>query len=209
MVTAGPATRAEAAALRAVEAAAVQRPVGAGERLRDVVITVLGLLGIVTIAWLGASLLFGLSIIVFVTGSMAPTMPTGSAAIVQTVAASELVEGDVVTVARPDSGVPVTHRIVAIDTSETDSDVRMLTLQGDANDFADRDRYRVTEVERVVGAAPVLGWVVIWARNPLVMGAFSIGLAAAIAWALWPSRFEARSEASPAAAAAPVSVDTP
>lgn len=192
MVSAVPVTRAEAAALRA--ASAPSQPVGAGERLRDVVITVLGLVGIVTIAWLGASWLFGLSVIVFMTGSMAPTMPTGSAAIVQTVAAADLAEGDVVTVARPDSGVPVTHRIVGIETSETDSRVRTLTLQGDANDFADRDRYRVAEAERVIGSAPALGWVIIWARNPWVMGGFSLALASAIAWALWPSSASSRAE---------------
>ncbi len=157
------------------------------DRIRDAVITVLGIVGIITIAWLIAAWLFGLSLVVFVTGSMTPTMPVGAAAISQTTAAADLEVGDVVTVTRPDTGQPVTHRIVAIDTVTTSADARELTLQGDDNDFADTQTYRVDEAPRVIVSAPGVGSVVLWAQTPIVMIAGSILIASAIAWALWPS----------------------
>lgn len=156
-------------------------------RIRDAVITVLGIVGIITIAWLVAAWLFGLSLVVFVTGSMAPTMPVGAAAISQTTAAADLEVGDVVTVPRPDTGQPVTHRIVAIDTVTTSADARELTLQGDDNGFADTQTYRVDEAPRVLVSAPGVGSVVLWAQTPIVMIAGSILIASAIAWALWPT----------------------
>ncbi|KAA9087268.1 signal peptidase I [Microbacterium radiodurans] len=157
------------------------------DRIRDAVITVLGIVGIITIAWLIAAWLFGLSLVVFVTGSMTPTMPVGAAAISQATAAADLEVGDVVTVTRPDTGQPVTHRIVAIDTVTTSADARELTLQGDDNDFADTQTYRVDEAPRVLVSAPGVGSVVLWAQTPIVMIAGSILIASAIAWALWPT----------------------
>ncbi|MGZ0093552.1 signal peptidase I [Microbacterium arborescens] len=156
-------------------------------RIRDVVITLIGVVGIVTIAWLLAAWIWGLSIVVFVTGSMSPTMPVGAAAVSQLTPAADLRIGDVVTVPRPDTGQPVTHRIVAIDAVATAPDERELTLQGDDNDFADSQTYVVDEAPRVLVSAPVLGSIALWAQTPLVMMAASILIALAIAWALWPT----------------------
>lgn len=157
-------------------------------RLRDVTITVLGVVGIVAVLWMVIAWLFQLSLIVFVTGSMAPAYPTGSVAVVQTVPAADLAVGDVVTVTRHNSGEPVTHRIVQIDTTPTDASARVLTLRGDANDFADSDEYRISEAPRVLFAAPVVGWVVLWTKTPVAMVAISLTIGLAIAWALWPTR---------------------
>ncbi|MFS0714435.1 signal peptidase I [Microbacterium sp. 2P01SA-2] len=164
-------------------------PVGPSrlDRIRDVVITLVGVIGIATIAWLLAAWIWGLSIVVFVTGSMSPTMPVGAAAVSQLTAAAELRIGDVVTVPRPDTGQPVTHRIVAIDEVAAAPDERELTLQGDDNDFADSQTYVVGEAPRVLAAVPGLGSVVLWAQTPIVMIAASILIALAIAWALWPT----------------------
>lgn len=164
-------------------------PVGSSrlDRMRDVVITLVGVVGIATIAWLLAAWIWGLSIVVFVTGSMSPTMPVGTAAVSQLTPAAELRVGDVVTVPRPDTGQPVTHRIVAIDEVATAPDERELTLQGDDNGFADSQTYLVDEAPRVLAAVPVLGSVVLWAQTPIVMIAASILIALAIAWALWPT----------------------
>lgn len=164
-------------------------PVGPSrlDRIRDVVITLVGVIGIATIAWLLAAWIWGLSIVVFVTGSMSPTMPVGAAAVSQLTAAAELRIGDVVTVPRPDTGQPVTHRIVAIDEVAAAPDERELTLQGDDNDFADSQTYVVGEAPRVLAAVPGLRAVVLWAQTPIVMIAASILIALAIAWALWPT----------------------
>ncbi|MFG6443671.1 signal peptidase I [Microbacterium sp. P07] len=149
-------------------------------------ITVLGIVGVATVVWLAASAALGLSIIVFVTGSMSPTMPTGAAAVVQEVPASRLVVGDVVTVPRPNSATPVTHRVVEVASVPGDDRSRSLVLRGDANSIDDPDPYVVDEARRVVVAAPGVGWVVIAAKTPAAMVAFSLIVAAAIAWALWP-----------------------
>lgn len=168
-------------------------PVGAPRlgRIRDVVITLIGVIGIVTIAWLLAAWLWGLSIVVFVTGSMSPTMPVGTAAISQLTDAADLRIGDVVTVPRPDTGQPVTHRIVAIDEGATAPGERELTLQGDDNDFADSQTYVIDEAPRVLVSVPVLGSIVLWAQTPAVMIVASVAIALAIAWALWPTPMRA------------------
>lgn len=175
----GPAHRARARGPRADT-----RTVGA----RDVVIAILGGIGILTIAWLAVSAAFGLSLIVFVTGSMSPTMPTGAVAITQNVTAASLEPGDVVTVTRPGGSTPVTHRIVEIAPVAGDADARALTLRGDANSVVDSDRYVVTETRRVIAAAPALGWAVIAAKTPTAILVLTFSVAAAIAWALWPGR---------------------
>ncbi|UIN29650.1 signal peptidase I [Microbacterium binotii] len=156
-------------------------------RLRDALLAALGVLGALTLLWLAVSSILSLSVIVFVTGSMSPTMPTGAAAVVQRVAAAELKVGDVVTVLKEDGVTPVTHRIVEIDDVAGRPSARELTLRGDANSFVDSARYIVEEAPRVLVSTPYAGWVIIWAKSPLVSIALAIGLAAAIAWALWPS----------------------
>ncbi|NYD68727.1 signal peptidase I [Agromyces atrinae] len=155
--------------------------------VRDVIVTIVGSLGIIAVVWFAVSAALSLSIVVFVTGSMAPTMPTGTAAIVQTVAASELAVGDVVTVTRPDTGTQVTHRIVAIDPAAS-SDERALTLRGDDNVNPDRDRYVVSETGRVVATLPGAGAIALALRSPLAMTAITLGAALVVAWGLWPRR---------------------
>jgi signal peptidase I len=156
-------------------------------RLRDAVLTVLGSLGIVCVLWLGLAWIFGLSILVFITGSMAPAMPAGAAAIVQHVSAPELEVGDVVTVPKPSSGLPVTHRIVEIAGVDGRPAERELTLKGDANRTIDPHTYVVAEAERVVVAAPELGRVVVWAKSPVATAILTIAVAGSIVWALWPA----------------------
>jgi hypothetical protein len=51
----------------------------------------------------------------------------------------------------------------------------------------DSARYIVEEAPRVLVSTPNAGWVIIWAKSPLVSIALAVGLAVAIAWALWPS----------------------
>ena len=58
-------------------------PTGGADRLRDAVVTVLGILGLVVVTWLIVAWMLSLSVVVLVTGSMSPTMPAGSAAVVQ------------------------------------------------------------------------------------------------------------------------------
>lgn len=162
------------------------RPRG-GERARDAAITVVGSCGLLVLTWLLVSMTFHLSLTVFVTGSMSPTMPAGSVAVVQTVPAADLAVGDVVTVAHADTGRPVTHRIVDVQAAPGDEGARTLRLKGDANDVVDSDPYVVAEAPKVLLAVPGLGYAMIWSKNPLVMIIATVLIASAIAWALWPS----------------------
>lgn len=154
---------------------------------RDVVLSVLGGVGILTVLWLAASAVFSLGTIVFVTGSMTPTMPTGAAAVTQLVPASALAPGDVVTVMRPGGNAPITHRIVEIAPVAGDGSARSLTLRGDANSIVDSDDYVVTEARRVIASAPGLGWAIIAAKTPAAALTLTSLVAVAIAWALWPA----------------------
>lgn len=158
------------------------------ERLKDAVLVVLSVIGIISVAWLLAAWAWSLTIIVFVTGSMSPTMPVGTAAVVQEVAAADLRIGDVVTVPKPNSTIPVTHRIVEIAPVVGDDDARELSLKGDANDIVDPITYTVTDAQRVLLAVPNAGWLVVLSKNPLSGIALTLAVAGAIAWALWPTR---------------------
>ncbi|MCC4247396.1 MULTISPECIES: signal peptidase I [Microbacterium] len=162
------------------------RPLPLIERVRDAVTMAFGCLGILVVAWFAASALGSLGIIVFVTGSMAPSLPTGAAAITRVVDASELSVGDVVTVRRPDGNVQVTHRIVDIAPVGENPRARSLTLRGDANTAADLEPYVVTEAARVLVGAPAIGWLIIGAKTPAVMLGGAVLVAFVVAWALWP-----------------------
>lgn len=163
------------------------RPVPLIERVRDAVTLVFGCLGIVAVAWFAASALWSLGIIVFVTGSMAPSLPTGAAAVTRVVDASELAVGDIVTVRRPDANEQVTHRIVGIAPVADDPRARSLTLRGDANSAADLEPYIVTEAARVLVGLPVVGEVIIAAKTPGVMLGGAGLVAFVVTWALWPA----------------------
>lgn len=157
------------------------------DRVRDAVTTLVGCLGILTVVWLAASAVWGLGIIVFVTGSMSPSLPTGAAAITRTVDAADLAVGDVVTVRRPGNGAQVTHRIVAIAPVVGSPQARSLTLRGDANSAADLQPYVVTSAPRVLIGAPAAGWFVIGAKSPGVMLGGAVLIAFVVSWALWPT----------------------
>lgn len=156
--------------------------------IRDAVVTVLGVIGMLVVVWLLAAWLFSLTVIVFVSGSMSPTMPTGTAAVTQTVAAAELQVGDVVTVPRSRDGVDVTHRVVAIDAVAGSPDERSLTLKGDDNDAPDREQYLVDHAGRVIASLPGAGWAVMWLKSTAGIITITVVAAAVAAWGLWPSR---------------------
>ncbi|WP_345478009.1 S26 family signal peptidase [Nesterenkonia rhizosphaerae] len=69
----------------------------------------------------------GISLILFRTGSMEPSIPAGSMTITTEVDAEQINVGDVLTVQTPDMNMPVTHRVIAVNDPET---VRDLLHQG-------------------------------------------------------------------------------
>ncbi|MFI2105340.1 signal peptidase I [Isoptericola sp. NPDC019693] len=145
----------------------------------------LGLLCVV-LAALGAGL--GFQVVLFSSGSMSPTIPAGSAALVRTVTAADLRPGDVVTVERDGGRMPVTHRVVEVAAADGDPAARTLTLQGDANAQVDAETYRVTEAGRVVASVPGVAGLVARLGDPRVLAPVGAAAAALVVWGLWPRR---------------------
>ncbi len=99
---------------------------------------------------------FGFSFLIFRSGSMAPEITTGSLALAHTVPATEIREGDVVSVLTL-TGERITHRVI---TSTIRDDGAALVLQGDANGAPDEEIYLVSEAEREIFSVPYLGYLV-------------------------------------------------
>jgi signal peptidase I len=137
---------------------------------REVLLTVGAILGVLCIAATVAGVGFGIKPLVFRSGSMSPAIHTGDLGVAQTVEASSVQAGDIVSVIDA-GGSRVTHRVVNI---AEQGDSRQLTLRGDANQKPDAEVYTATEVERVLFHIPKAGYVVNAATGPI--GIFVLGL---------------------------------
>src|SRR5690606_29726310 len=127
-------------------------------RVGSLLLTLLSALGLVCIALVVLGLVMNVSLVMFSTGSMAPTIPAGSVALVQEVPANEIEVGDVVTVERA-GRLPVTHRVIEI--LAVDGETATFTMQGDANADPDTDPYTADRVRIVHGSVPGLARVVV------------------------------------------------
>ncbi|RJT88480.1 S26 family signal peptidase [Cryobacterium melibiosiphilum] len=161
---------------------------GAGPWIKELLLTLAGLAGVISMGWFAASSIFGLTVVIFMTGSMAPGLPTGSAGIaVNDVPAASLSVGDIVTVPREGRDLPVTHRIIAIDPVPGAPATRSLTLQGDANATPDREAYMVETVQRTVFGVAGAGFALRALQTPLLLGAVTLLVALLVVWAFWPA----------------------
>ena len=119
----------------------------------DVLLWVASIGGVICILVVIAAVVFHVTLIMFKTGSMEPTIPTGSLAVVHEIPASEIAVGDIVTVDRPGQ-LPVTHRVTSVaGTGET----RTITLRGDANPTDDVAPYVVEHGARGLDLGARLG----------------------------------------------------
>lgn len=106
----------------------------------------------------------GYQIRIVESGSMAPTMPLGSALIVHPVETYAI--GDVVTYQRIGEVEVTTHRIVG-EQSDPDEGT-MYTTQGDANNVADQRLVATREIiGKVIYHVPYLGFLLDFARQPI------------------------------------------
>lgn len=175
---------------------------------REVLLTLAALFGLVCVVMVVLVAVLDLGVIVFRTGSMSPTIPTGAAALVQQVPADRVEVGDVVTVPSPIGPLPVTHRVIATEPLEDGS--TRLRLRGDANDSEDPFPYDVTEVRRVLASAPGVGFALVRLGDPKAMAGVSVGIAALVMWSLWPRGGRRTVDEHPAPEpAAPESVEDP
>lgn len=134
-----------------------------------------GALTLAAVAWFQVA---GLRPLVVQSGSMEPTIPTGSLALVEPVPAAQLRTGDVVWAARPD-GTRVLHRIVGIEPARRGV---ALTLKGDANRAADAETFVARgEARRVRLSVPGAGRLAALFRSPLAGFAVAVVVLAPLA----------------------------
>ncbi|WP_244192444.1 signal peptidase I [Dietzia lutea] len=144
--------------------------------------------GVVCIALVILAVSMNISLIMFKTGSMSPTIPTGSVAVVKEISADEIRVGDVITVDREEGQLPVTHRVVEVHTQSPGE--ALVQMKGDANPIVDPGMYRVETVRKVLWSVPELAKVIVWFGNPYVLGGISLIAALGVLWAFWPKKDE-------------------
>ena len=152
--------------------------------LGEVLLWVAALAGLICIVLVVLAFTAHITLIMFRTGSMSPTIPAGSVAIVQQIPAGQVHVGDVVTVERPGQ-LPVTHRVRVVEDGAS-SNERLITLRGDANAQDDPAPYPVSSVRIVRFAVPGLAPVIVAFGNPFVLGGLTLGATALVIWAFWP-----------------------
>ena len=140
--------------------------------------------GLVCIVLVVLAFTANITLIMFRTGSMSPTITAGSVAVVQQVPAASVEVGDIVTIDRQGE-LPVTHRITSIEQGASAAQ-RVITMRGDANDVDDPHPYEVTEVRRVLFAVPGVAKVIVAMGSPYVLGGLTIGATVLVVWAFWP-----------------------
>lgn len=165
-----------------------------GARIGDSILTLLAIAGSLCMIVVILSYFFNISIMMFRTGSMSPTIEAGSIALVREVPATGLQEGDVVTVDRGPSLLPVTHRVLDIQSIDEQTGVATFTMKGDANETPDPMPYSVDTVREVIFSIPGIAPAIQWFSNPLVLGGLTISASCLVVWAFWPKDPKPRNE---------------
>lgn len=153
---------------------------------KETALTALALAGGLCVIAAIAGALLHIDLVVFRTGSMAPGIQPGAVAVVREVPAVSLMPGDIATVQREGSALPVTHRVVAAEPDPADGHKALLTLKGDANSSADPVRYNVATAKKLVFSVPAVGSWIMRLQNPWFMGFCSLAVASLITWTFWP-----------------------
>lgn len=137
--------------------------------MTEVLLTLGALLGVAVTGVTVAAARTGMRPLVVRSGSMEPTIPTGSMVLVERVRVQDIRVGDIVAVERPDH-TRVTHRVVGIEQRGATAE---LTLKGDANEDPDATPVTVRRAERLVRHIPEVGRVAGELATP--RGGFAIG----------------------------------
>ncbi|KAF0970550.1 hypothetical protein BPODLACK_00819 [Gordonia sp. YY1] len=159
-------------------------------KLGDWVLNILAVFGVLCIALTVLAFAGNYTIILFKTGSMDPTIPQGSVAVVHEIPATEVKVGDIITVDREPGLKPITHRVIAVE--QLGGGEALISMQGDANPNPDPEPYRESTVRKVVWHIPGLAKQVVWLSHPYVLGGITLGAALLVLWAFWPRAETAR-----------------
>lgn len=151
----------------------------------DVFLWLAAIGGAVCIALVIAAQVFSISLIMFSTGSMSPTITAGSVALIREIPASEIKIGDVITVDRS-GNLPVTHRVISAEPIANGQ--WKIEMKGDANAQPDPSPYEVVNVRRTLGHVPGVASVIVWFGSPWVLGGLTLGAAGLVTSAFWPRR---------------------
>lgn len=157
---------------------------GLGHAIADILLWIAAAAGVICIALVILAFTANITLIMFRTGSMSPTIPAGSVAIVQQIPASAIEVGDVVTVDREDD-LPVTHRVTSVVAGASEAE-RVITMRGDANASDDPYPYAVTSVRIVLFSIPGIATVIVAMGNPFMLGGITVAAALLVVWAFWP-----------------------
>jgi signal peptidase I len=150
-------------------------PEGLARTFVEIALTIGALLGVVIAGFTMVAAHNGMRPLVVRSGSMEPTIRTGSMVLVKRLEAADIKVGDVLTVERPDH-TRVTHRVVAI---EHNGVTALLTLKGDANEDPDPVPIPVQYAHRVVAQVPVIGRAMAWLAT--APGGFFLGCVSTLA----------------------------
>lgn len=161
-------------------------------RLRSLILTLAALVGAFCIVVFGVSLVFGLKPQIVVSGSMEPTIPTGSLLMAKEVSAADIEVGDIVTLQRPNNAGLVTHRVTSVEQQHTNWEI---TMRGDANAADDPQPYTVRTVGKVVATIPGVGYLAGIFRTPFgITGIAVFGIALLVTFLWRPAEREASDE---------------
>ncbi|WP_208617593.1 S26 family signal peptidase [Microbacterium oxydans] len=163
-----------------------RRAARTGRLVRDILLAAAAVGGAACLVFALLAFTGGYSLMMFKTGSMSPTIPAGSVALVQRIPASEIVVGDVVTVDRAGT-LPITHRVTSVGEGSVAAE-RVITMRGDANVVDDPMPYTLAEARIVRGSVPYLAPVIAQFGNPWVLGSLTLATAFLVGWAFWPRR---------------------
>lgn len=151
--------------------------------LGESLLTLAAIGGLICIILVILATVFGISLIMFGTGSMSPTIPADSVAVVHEVPASDVRIGQIVTLSRPGK-LPVTHRVTSV--THVNGEVYSITMRGDANKVDDPAPYVVERARIVLSSTPGLAPAIVTVSTPGVMGSMSLLVGVLVTWAYWP-----------------------
>jgi signal peptidase I len=174
------------------------RPHDRGRRILTATLSwALALLGAACLLVTGWAMAVGARPLVIRTGSMAPTMPVGTLAVVRPEPATRVSVGDVVAVERND-GRRILHRVRHV--RAAGGGAVTLVLRGDHNRAADPP-ITVSRVERPLLVVPSVGEPLTWLRGPWVQ--YWLGVVTGVLGLLWVALRQRRATAERERAAAP------